>query len=355
MSPLGMPEGVLKLADGTVYRGRLAVEAGAPAAGEVVFCTAMGGYPEAITDPSYADQILVLTFPQVGIYGVPPAHLQASRPRIRALVVRELAPPPPGELGLGDYLAGFGVPVLTEVDTRQLVRHLRRQGTVNGVVAGSGPTPDLPFPRPDALHLDEPHGPPEGTGPGPRVTVVDLGVKRALVRLLRQAGAQVRVVGPLSSAQAILEGSDGVVFSNGPGDPVDLAPILGTVRRVAESRPTLGICLGHQALAEAFGGRTYKLRFGHRGANHPVQDLATGAVWTTSHNHGYAVDEDLPQDLEPTALDLTDRTLEGLRHRHLPVLAVQFHPEGAPGPSEALLPVQRFLSLLPGGEGPHER
>jgi carbamoyl-phosphate synthase small subunit len=337
--------GELRLADGSVYRGWLRAAPG-PAAGEVVFSTAMGGYPEAITDPSYADQILVLTYPQVGIYGVPPAALEASRPRIRALVVHDLADPPPGVPGLEEYLASHAVPILSGIDTRQLVRHLRSRGTTAGAVLAEGVDGWPEVPVPDARRIDEPFPDAAPKDAAPQLTVVNLGSKRSLVRLLEQAGARVRVVGPRTPAEATWQGADGVVYSNGPGDPADLDDVVEQARRVAERIPTLGICLGHQVLARAFGARTMKLRFGHRGTNHPVKDLDSGAIWITSHNHGYAVADDLPPDLLPTAADLTDGTLEGIRHRFLPVLAVQFHPEGAPGPSEALAPVHRFLHVV---------
>jgi carbamoyl-phosphate synthase small subunit len=331
------------LGDGHVFPGVLLGPDPGPqgALGEVVFTTSMGGYPEAITDPSYADQILVLSWPQAGIYGVPPGDLQSRRPVIRALVVRELVREVAGRESLGSYLFRHGVPVLEGIDTRALIRHLREQGTIPGAVRPSGPDrgslPPIPLPDPRTVaQTASPPPPPSGQDQVLRVTVLDLGAKQAVLQLLARWGdVAVRAVGPQASVQEILAGTDAVLLSNGPGDPAHLTWALPTVRQVAMRVPTLGICLGHQLLAEAFGARTYKMRFGHRGINHPVQEVGTGRTWITSHNHGYAVDADsLPPDLDVMAIDLTDGTVEGIRHRHLPVLGIQFHPEGAPGPRE---------------------
>lgn len=342
--------GCLVLADGTRYRGRLAGASPAPhTAAEVVFTTAMGGYPEAITDPSYQDQILVLAYPQAGIYGVPSDEIQSAGPSIHALVVRDLCAPPPGVEALDAYLARHGVPILVGIDTRSLIRRLRTDGTTLGTIAsGEGEVPDPaaalhPDPRRAAARPSE-----TGEGNAIRVTVVDLGAKRAVIEMLaRQPGLHIRSVPIDAGADAILAGADAIVFSNGPGDPADMTDLVPDVRRVVRSRPTFGICLGHQLIAEAFGARTFKLRYGHRGVNHPVRYGPGQCTWITSHNHGYAVEEaSLPDELEVTARDLTDGTVEGLSHRRLLVRTLQFHPEGAPGPREADRPLEEFLAAV---------
>lgn len=347
-------DGCLTLADGTRYAGVLygARPDDRPLAAEVVFTTAMGGYPEAITDPSYQDQILVLAYPQAGIYGVPAEAVQSRAAMIRALVVRDLAPPPDAVEALDAFLARQGVPLLAGVDTRALIRRLRSRGTTLGTVAaGSDGVPPDPAhsARPDPLRAAGERARPSDptTADRPlRVTVVDLGAKRAVLEMLAgQEGVSVRTVTTDADPEAVARDCDAVLFSNGPGDPADMGGLLPFVRNLAERRPTFGICLGHQLLAEAFGAHTFKLAFGHRGVNHPVRHLDSGHTWITSHNHGYAVaEEDLPAELEVTARDLTDRTVEGLRHRRLPIVSLQFHPEGSPGPREADIALTAFLA-----------
>ncbi|PZN11846.1 MAG: carbamoyl phosphate synthase small subunit [Bacillota bacterium] len=382
----------LVLEDGSEWQGRLAT-GGLPGGGrelrvvgEVVFNTSMTGYQELVSDPSYAGQIVVLTYPQVGNYGVREGEDESDRPLASALITRELYDARAvGRDAFGPRLAAAGVPVAEGFDTRALTRHLRRRGTLRGVLTADRTTPAgelatlaSTWRSPSALEVGtrsayrvEPArsgGGPAGAGangmagmvralggrrqePARHAVVVDLGVKRNIVRALAAAGCRVTVVPATTPAADIRAlAPDVVILSNGPGDPRDLAVLLGEVRRVAESLPTFGICLGHQLLGLAFGARAYKLPYGHRGANHPVKDLITGRVAITSQNHGYALDGESVEQagLVVSHVNLNDGTVEGLVHPHLPVWGLQFHPEAAPGPRDAADLLAGFLAATGG-------
>ncbi len=364
----------LVLADGTVFAG-FAAGAQTVVDGEVVFNTAMSGYQEMLTDPSYHGQILVLTTSHVGQVGVNAADAESDRVWARALVVQELDLEPSSwraEAALEPWLLERGVAVGWGFDTRAIVSRVRTQGAIPGVLATDG-TPveelverarrargtdgcdlahevactaayawsDGPWPA-DAADLPE---------DAPRVTVVDFGVKRSILRRLVGEGLRVRVVPPTAPADEVLDGADGVVLSNGPGDPAAVAGARELIAAVVGRRPVLGICLGHQLLALALGGRTVKLPFGHHGGNHPVRELATGRVLITSQNHNYAVEESsLPREIEVTHINLTDGTVEGLALPRLGVEAVQFHPEASPGPNDAAGLFERFAARMRGEE-----
>jgi carbamoyl-phosphate synthase small subunit len=342
-------QGVLVLEDGTRFAGEAfgAVEAGAVCA-EVVFNTGMTGYQEVLTDPSYAGQIVVMTYPLIGNYGVRPEDAEAFRPLARGFVVREACGTPSHWSSEGDldgYLRANGVLGLQGIDTRALVRHLRSHGTLRGVLAAGEGWDAAALAaaarawRPGNLVAEATAPAPYAAGEGDvHVVLVDYGAKRNIQRSLAALGCRVTVVPAWFGARDILElDPDAVVLSNGPGDPEAVEGAPATIRALlASGTPVFGVCLGHQLLALALGGRTVKLPFGHRGVNQPVRDLRTGVARVTTQNHGYAVlPESLPErDAVVTHVNLNDGTPEGLAHRRLPAWSVQFHPEACPGPGD---------------------
>jgi carbamoyl-phosphate synthase small subunit len=345
--------GALVLEDGRIFPG-IPFGAHRDAEGEAVFTTVMTGYQEVATDPSFFGQIVCMTYPLIGNYGVAPEHDQSRRPWIAGMVVREYCPEPSHWQSVetfGEYLQRYGIPALYGVDTRALTRHLRTRGVMRAVLvsdrrgrsddelvalARRAWTPDREDVVPSVAGGFRRYGPADG----PRVVLVDCGVKQYIVTSLVMRGMHVVVVPYGTSPEDILSlDPDGVVVSPGPGDPARAAAALRSVHDLALSgTPFLGICLGHQLLARAFGGQTAKLKFGHRGGNHPVKDMVTGKVRITSQNHGYCV-EPTPMltegGWEIWMVNVNDGTVEGLRHRSLPVWSIQFHPEGSPGPQDS--------------------
>jgi carbamoyl-phosphate synthase small subunit len=367
---------ILALEDGTVFEGR---SFGAPAerSGEVVFNTALTGYQEVFTDPSYSGQIVILTNPQIGNYGTSRADNESARPYIEGLVVREFSAISSNwrsDAEAGAFLAQAGIPVVSDLDTRALVRHLRTCGVMRGVLsaiekdaqklvekARSIPTMaglDLAsrVSTPERYEWTKPIdacSPSEAIAraPEPKYHVVayDYGIKLNILRRLVQVGCRVTVVPSLTSAEDVLAlNPDGVFLSNGPGDPEPLYAQVANIRKLIGRKPIFGICLGHQLLGLAVGGKTYKLKFGHRGANHPVRNEITRRVEITSHNHGFAVDPDSLNlnQVEITHVNLNDQTLEGFRHRSDPVFCVQYHPEAAPGPHDSHYLFDDFVKLM---------
>ena len=335
-----------------------------PAFGEVVFTTNLTGYQETFTDPSYLGQIVVMTAPMIGNYGVNEEDMESPHPQVSGVVVRELsrhASSWRATHSLDEWLAAAGVPLIEGIDTRRLTRHLRERGAMRGVVAeGQKPGKELTgrllaSPSMEGLDLAS-RATVSGRhteGAGPHVVAYDFGMKRNIVRMLLRAGCRVTVVPSTTPAAAVRElNPDGLFLSNGPGDPAAVGYALETIRELSGSGlPTFGICLGHQLVGLAYGGSTAKLPYGHRGGNHPVRDLRTGQVLITTQNHGFAVVGDASgvpgaPALEVTHLNLNDGTIEGIRHRELPLFAVQYHPEAAPGPHDALPHFAEFMASL---------
>ena len=335
----------------------------------MVFTTNLSGYQEVFTDPSYLGQIVVMTAPMIGNYGINPEDVESDRPRVAGVVVRELSRMPSNWRATGpllEWLADAKVPLIADVDTRQLTRYIRSRGVMRGVLAlGERPSERVQAalaasPSMNGLDLASaatiPTAYTEGPSPAEakhHVVAVDFGMKRNIVRLFVQHGCRVTVVPATTTATAIRAlKPDGVFLSNGPGDPAAVGYAITAIRELSDgSLPIFGICLGHQLLGLAMGGETVKLPYGHRGGNHPVRDLATGQVLITSQNHGFAVRGETgsvpgARSLEVTHLNLNDGTVEGIRHREYPIFAVQYHPEASPGPHDAQGHFQQFLQAL---------
>ena len=371
-----MNSAILALEDGTVFEGR---SFGAPAerSGEVVFNTALTGYQEVFTDPSYSGQIVILTNPQIGNYGTSRHDNESARPYIEGLVVREFSAVSSNwraDTEAGAFLGQAGIPIVSGLDTRTLVRHLRTRGVMRGVLSAIEEDAQKlvekarAIPTMAGLDLASRVSTPQryewtkpvdacspsesiASAPAPKHHVVayDYGIKHNILRRLVQVGCRVTVVPALTSAEDVLAlDPDGVFLSNGPGDPEPLHAQVANIRKLIGRKPIFGICLGHQLLGLALGGKTYKLKFGHRGANHPVRNEITRRVEITSHNHGFAVDPDSLNlnQVEITHVNLNDQTLEGFRHRSDPVFCVQYHPEAAPGPHDSLYLFDDFVKLM---------
>lgn len=373
-------QATLALEDGRIFAGE---GYGAPgeALGEVVFNTSLTGYQEIATDPSYAGQIVVMTNPQIGNYGTNEADNEAQKPYIEGLIVREFSPVSSNwrsERVTDEYMERYKVPVLAEIDTRALVRHLRTHGVMRGCISTSDTNAEslvakarsirkmdgmdlarvvstqaaYSFASEDALaETGNPLLPVDAALDRPLLHVVayDFGIKRNILRMLTREGCRVTVVPAETHADQVMElKPDGVFLSNGPGDPEPVDYAVKAIREMLGRVPIFGICLGHQLTGLALGGKTYKLKFGHHGGNHPVKNLRTGKVEITAHNHNFAVDPESinANDVDLTHVDLNDNTLEGLRHKSLPLFSVQYHPEAAPGPHDSNYLFHDFRKLM---------
>ena len=359
---------ILLLEDGRLFCG-IRLGAPGPVLGEVVFNTSMTGYQEILTDPSYAGQLVTMTYPLIGNYGVNPEDEESRAPRVAGFIVREAARLPSSWRATGDlpgYLLRHGIAGISEVDTRALTRHIRAQGAMRGAIASASVDRDelrkrvLAYPRMEGLDLAG------GVSTGRRYVVepqgeerfhvlaYDFGVKAHSPRLLAERGCRVTVIPAATPADPILaEAPDGLFISNGPGDPAAVQEAAEAILKVSEQGvPVFGICLGHQLIGRAFGGSTYKLPFGHHGGNHPVERIGHGTVEITSQNHGFAVrcgeGRAVPgaPELRVTHRNLYDQTVEGLEHIDRPVFSVQYHPEAAPGPHDSLYLFDRFIALM---------
>jgi carbamoyl-phosphate synthase small subunit len=359
----------LILSDGTHYEG-LSFGKSGTAVGEVVFHTAMCGYQEILTDPSYHFQLVTMTYPQIGNYGVNPKDFESRRIYAGGFIIRELSPIVShwqANRSLDDYLKFHGVVGISDIDTRALTRHLRDHGAQMGMITTSAePLPALleTLRRSDKLvgrdivqevSTAEGYRWPLADDPAPpvkkrhRVAVYDFGVKFSILRSLYTSGCELQVFPANTPPETVLAWKpDGIFLSNGPGDPEPVDYAVGAVRTLLGKKPIFGICLGHQILGLALGGRTRKLKFGHHGANHPVKHLPTGAIEITSQNHGFIVDIDsLPADqVEITHINLNDQTLEGFRHKALSAFSVQYHPESAPGPHDSQYLFDHFIAEM---------
>lgn len=348
---------VLVLEDGTYFPGEAFGQKG-ETAGEVVFNTCMTGYQEISTDPSYNGQMVTMTYPLIGNYGFNEEDTESYKTHVQGFIVKELCDAPNNwrnTITPDEYFKRNGITGIKGIDTRALTQHIRRFGSMYGIISTECGNIDVLLEKLQAkknesrnlvmeVTVKEPiHKP----GPGKRVVLMDFGVKYNIIRSLEKRGCDVVILPADSTAEDVLAYKpDGILFSNGPGDPKDLPGVRETIRKLMGKKPMLGICLGHQLLGLALGGNTYKLKFGHHGGNHPVKDFITGRCYITSQNHNYALEKDFSSEITITHMNVNDGTVEGFRHKELPVLSVQYHPEAAPGPQDSAYIFDDFIKMM---------
>ena len=368
---------LIALEDGTIFKGRSFTGHG-EAVGEIVFNTSLSGYQEILTDPSYTGQIVTMTYPMIGNYGINPEDMESAAIHPMAFLIKEYNGYPSNyrsTMSLGDFLQEYSILGVEGFDTRALVKHIRSQGAMKCIVSTEDPDHSSLIQRArnwsglvgqdmvKRVTCDEPYGWADNK-PVPginfttaqqnianpyRVVAFDFGIKFNQLRLLTEKGCQVQVIPATTDAETVLAmNPDGIFLSNGPGDPEGVEGVVETIQTLLGKKPIFGICLGHQILGLAYGGSAYKLKFGHRGGNQPVKDLTTGHVEITSQNHGFCLDiESLPKDkVEVTHINLNDNSLEGMRHKSFPAFSVQYHPEHAPGPHDAVYLFDRFIDMM---------
>jgi carbamoyl-phosphate synthase small subunit len=358
---------ILVLEDGTFYEG-ISFGAAGTASGEIVFITSMTGYQEMLTDPSFAGQVVVPTYPLIGNYGINDSDFESAKIRVRGFVVREYCPEPShwqSRSTLNDYLLNGGIPGISGIDTRSLTRHIRSLGVMPAMISTELTVAEavsslkkLPlygstdFVKEVSTPGQYPWQGIEKDKDAIKLVIVDMGLRYNIARIFDRLGCGITVVPCTTSAAEIRKLSpDGVALSPGPGDPALLDYLIENIRQLLGQVPVMGICLGHQLIGRALGADTFKLKFGHRGGNHPVRDLESGRVYITTQNHGYALALDtLAGGLEASHINLNDGTVEGLRHKEIPLISIQYHAEGSPGPLDSTYLFQRFLDLIRKGE-----
>ncbi|MCP3030955.1 carbamoyl phosphate synthase small subunit [Halobacillus sp. A1] len=348
-------QGFLTLQEGQSYQGEASSDWQKPVEGEVVFFTGMTGYQEVLTDPSYKGQIVVFTYPLIGNYGINEDDFESEEPQVNGVVMLQCAATVShyqATISLKDYLNKWNVPFLTDVDTREITKSIRSEGTCQGALAKESVLPSDKVLTGQIYQAYNPNTTCYGEGKK-HIVVIDFGYKSSIVEQLVEKEAKVTVIPFTNLSDVYKLNPDGIVLSNGPGDPKDATKYLTELKEILEAYPSLGICFGHQIIALAFGADTKKLSFGHRGANHPVKDVQSGRIFITSQNHNYVVDEESLNDtvLEVSFSNVNDGSVEGLLHPSKPILSAQFHPEANPGPEDALWLIDEFLTDIPSKKG----
>lgn len=351
---------VLVLEDGMYFAGQAFGQKG-ETTGEVVFNTCMTGYQEITTDPSYNGQIVTMTYPLIGNYGFNEHDNESYKPHVQGFIVKELCDAPNNwrcSVNPDEYFLKNNIVGIKGIDTRALTQHIRKFGSMFGIISSECGNIDILLERLKQKRNEKrslvmevtTKTPAHKPGSGKKVVLLDFGVKYNIIRSLEKRNCDVYVLPAFSSYEEIMScNPDGILLSNGPGDPMDLPSVKSTVQKLLGKKPVLGICLGHQLLGLALGGLTYKLKFGHHGGNHPVKDFITGRCYITSQNHNYALKQDFSDDVVITHMNVNDNTVEGFRHKHMPILSVQYHPEAAPGPQDSAYIFDDFVKMMETG------